>query len=105
MRKLICYRALFAAILCLAFAQTAAPAVTPQKDRPVTDDAITDFVRLKLASDPEVKGGALDVSVKQGIVTLHGSVETPKIKARAEKLARKVKGVKAVINNIEIRQR
>jgi osmotically-inducible protein OsmY len=70
---------------------------------PVTDDTITDQVRIKLASDPIVKGGALQVDVKQGVVTLSGAVELDKQKDKAEKIARKVKGVKQVVNNLEIK--
>ena len=72
---------------------------------PMTDDTITDQVRLKLTSDPDVKGGALQVDVKQGVVTLSGAVEMPKQRDKAEKLARKVKGVKSVVNKIEIKAR
>jgi osmotically-inducible protein OsmY len=70
---------------------------------PVTDDSITDQVRIKLASDPVVKGGAMQVDVKQGVVTLSGAVEQDKQKEKAEKIARKVKGVKQVVNNLEIK--
>ena len=74
------------------------------KNEPVTDDAITDQVRIKLANDAVVKGGALQVDVKQGVVTLSGPVETDKQKERAEKLTRKMRGVKQVINNITLRK-
>jgi len=69
----------------------------------VNDDTITDQVRIKLADDPLVKGGALTVEVKQGVVTLTGSVEQEKQKEKAERVARKVKGVKQVVNHIEIK--
>jgi len=72
---------------------------------PMTDDTITDQVRLKLTSDPDVKGGALQVDVKQGVVTLSGAVEQPKQRDKAERLTRKVKGVKSVVNKIEIKAR
>jgi hyperosmotically inducible periplasmic protein len=74
------------------------------KGAPLTDDGITDQVRIKLANDDVVKGGALLVDVKQGVVTLGGSVETGKQKERAEKLTKKVRGVKQVINNITLRK-
>jgi osmotically-inducible protein OsmY len=81
-------------------------AVCPAKDPPpVNDDTITDQVRIKLADDPVVKGGALNVEVKQGVVTLSGAVELDKQKEKAEKVARKVKGVKQVVNHIEIKTR
>jgi osmotically-inducible protein OsmY len=75
------------------------------KSAPITDDTITDQVRLKLTSDPDVKGGALQVDVKSGVVTLSGSVELPKQRDKAEKIARKVKGVKSVVNKIEVKAR
>lgn len=72
-------------------------------DKPVTDDAINDNVRIKLAGDAEVKGGALQVDVKQGVVTISGTVETERQKNKATKLAKKVKGVKQVINSIQLK--
>ncbi len=69
----------------------------------ISDDMIYNNVRIKLASDAVVKGGALMVDVKDGVVTLGGSVEQDKQKDRAAKLAKGVKGVKQVINNITIR--
>lgn len=69
----------------------------------VTDDMIYNNVRIKLASDAVVKGGALEVDVKNGVVTVSGQVEQDKQKDRATKLAKSVKGVKQVINNITLR--
>jgi len=74
-------------------------------DKPVSDDAIHDNVRVKLAEDVDVKGGALSVDVKNGVVTLGGVVETQMQKDKATKIAKKVKGVKQVVNQIEIKKR
>ena len=79
----------------LAFAQKA----------PVNDDTIFDQVRLKLASDPDVRGGSLDVQVKDGVVTLKGRVDKEAYKQRAEKLAKKIKGVKSVMNQLTVEAR
>src|SRR5579871_1990435 len=84
--------------LLLAFV-AAAPGADKQ---PPNDNYIYDTVREKLASDSIVKGGAIDVDVKNGIVTLKGKVPDTKAKAKAESLARKVKGVKSVVNDIQI---
>jgi hyperosmotically inducible protein len=73
-------------------------------DKPVSDDEIYDNVRIRLASDQVVKGGALNVEVKQGVVTLSGVVDNEKQKDRATKLAKKVKGVKQVVNNIGLKE-
>ena len=53
-------------------------------------------LRLKLANNPDVKGGAIEVDVKDGVVTLHGKVRTDRAKHKAETVAGKVKGVTAV---------
>jgi osmotically-inducible protein OsmY len=68
------------------------------------DDRIYDLVRMKLTTDADVKGGALDVIVRDGVVTLRGSVDTSKGKKRAEQLTRKVRGVKHVINELVVLQ-
>jgi osmotically-inducible protein OsmY len=66
------------------------------------DDRIYDQVRMKLVTDPDVKGGALDVTVKDGVVTLKGRVDTDKGKTKATKLAKKIKGVKEVDNELMV---
>jgi hyperosmotically inducible protein len=70
----------------------------------ISDDMLYNNVKIKLASDAVVKGGGLQIDVKEGVVTLGGAVELPAQKERAEKLAKKVRGVKQVINNITIRK-
>ena len=71
-------------------------------DKKLDDNFIYDSVREKLASDITVKGGAIDVDVKDGVVTLSGHVQEPKQKSKAESLAKKVKGVKTVVNKLQI---
>lgn len=71
-------------------------------DKPTDDNYIYDSVREKLASDSVVKGGAIDVDVKNGVVTLKGKVQEAKQKSKAESLAKKVKGVKSVVNQLQI---
>lgn len=66
------------------------------------DDRIFDLVRVKLTSDTTVRGGALEVGVKDGVVTLRGKVRQDKQKQKAERLARKVKGVKSVVNEVRV---
>lgn len=66
------------------------------------DDRIYDQVRLKLASHPDVKGGAIEVKVEDGVVTLQGSVRTQKARDKAQGLAGKIKGVKKVINELKV---
>ena len=73
-----------------------------QKQKQITDDTVRDQVMVKLANDPDVGGMAIDVDVKQGIATLKGKVRSDKQKTKAEKLAKKVKGVTGVANQLVI---
>jgi len=70
--------------------------------KPVTDDFLTDTIRSRLAADQIVKGGAIEVTVKDGAVILKGTVEEDKQKSKAEKIAKKVSGVKSVDNEIVV---
>ena len=93
-------KVLICAILSLALFGVALAA-----DKNTSDDAIYDNVRRKLASDPVVKGGGLQVDVKQGAVTLRGTVEEQKQKDKAARLAKKIAGVKSVDNQLSVVQR
>jgi osmotically-inducible protein OsmY len=73
-----------------------------QKKTAVTDDGIYDQVRRKLADDADVKGAGLDVAVHEGTVTLKGKVGSDRAKAKAERLAKKVHGVKKVDNQLVV---
>lgn len=66
------------------------------------DDRIYDQVRLKLTNNAEVKGGAIEVKVSDGTVTLQGKVRSDKAKQKAEQLTHKIKGVKKVINELQV---
>ncbi|MEO8126753.1 MAG: BON domain-containing protein [Bryobacteraceae bacterium] len=68
----------------------------------LSDDEIYDQVRLKLAGDRDVGGGAITVKVTQGAVELSGMVKTDSIRTKAEKLTKKVKGVKSVVNHLKV---
>jgi osmotically-inducible protein OsmY len=74
------------------------PAFADQKK----DDEIYDAVKRRLAGDPVVKGGTLEVEVKDGVVTISGVVRNEKAKSKADKVAMKVKGVSKVVNQIKV---
>ncbi len=69
---------------------------------PVDDGVLTDRVRQRLVSDPEIKGYRVEVEVKKGVVTLTGVVETQRAKQKADKVVKKVNGVKNVVNNLKV---
>lgn len=73
--------------------------------KPITDDGIVDQVRIKLSGDAVAKGGGFTVDCKDGVVTLSGIAENNRQKDRAETVAKKVKGVKKVVNNLTLSDR
>jgi osmotically-inducible protein OsmY len=66
-----------------------------------SDDLIYDRVRQRLAASRDVRA-AIDVDVKDAVVTLRGRVTEERQKNKAEKVARKTKGVKKVVNEIRV---
>lgn len=79
-----------------------AAVVVYAESQTVTDDMIIDQVRLKLAGDRDVGGEKIDVKSNGGTVELAGTVRKEKNRQRAERLAKKVKGVKAVVNHLQV---
>ena len=73
--------------------------------KPITDDGIVDQVRIKLSGDAVAKGGGFTVDCKDGVVTLSGVAENARQRERAETVAKKVKGVKRVVNNLTLSDR
>lgn len=68
-----------------------------------TDIAMKDAVMRQLEWDPEVDASAIGVTGKQGVVTLTGYTGTYMGKLAAERAAKRVRGVRAVANDIEVR--
>jgi len=66
------------------------------------DDRIYDAVRRKLADDADVKGAGLEVTVKNGAVTLQGRVHDESGREKAARLPKKVKGVTSVDNKLKL---
>ena len=67
-----------------------------------SDDKIFDQLRQRLANDPDVKGAGFTITVKNGAVTMQGTVKDAHAKDKAEKIAKKVKGVTSVNNQLKI---
>jgi osmotically-inducible protein OsmY len=89
-------------LLSLLISSVALVATVSAAQQPVSDDFIADSVRVVLAANTVVKGGAIEVDVLDGAVTLAGKVPTARIKAKAGSLAKNVKGVMSARNNLTI---
>lgn len=87
-------------------ATTSAP--VPSVSQPATAQPARSNVEIELditskfVADPELRSYPLDVKVTEGIATLSGELPKEALKTQAEKLARRVKGVESVINNITV---
>src|ERR1700731_441339 len=68
-----------------------------------TDSEIERDVKAELGWNPNLKSTDIAISVKDGVVTLVGFVPRYIDKYEAEKAAKRVAGVLAVANDIEIR--
>ncbi|HET9361917.1 MAG TPA: BON domain-containing protein [Vicinamibacterales bacterium] len=68
-----------------------------------TDVHVRDAVLRQLEWEPEVDASAIGVAAKTGTVTLTGFIGDYSGKLAAERAAKRVRGVRAVANDIEVR--
>ncbi|MFB3854619.1 MAG: BON domain-containing protein [Vicinamibacterales bacterium] len=86
-------------VLALALALAAVAANAQQVAKPAADREIEKRVRSEIA-DRDIPG--VKVSSTDGVVTLAGEVPSLSMKNEAAERARKVRGVKEVINNLSV---
>lgn len=79
---------------------TTAVADAPKQPK---DKDIALAVKTELLNDEAVPSHLIDVAVNKGIVTLSGSVDNMLAKDRAARRAEMIKGVRAVVNNLEVK--
>ena len=65
--------------------------------------SITTQVKAKFVEDKTVDAGAINVETLKGTVALSGFAKSGAERAQAEQLARNVKGVREVRNNVAVR--
>ncbi len=68
-----------------------------------TDVRVREEVQRQLDWDPDVDNSAVGVVAKNGVVTLTGFIDSYARKLAAERAAKRVRGVRAVANDIEVR--
>ena len=69
-----------------------------------SDATINTAVKEKITTDPTVKSAAIDVTTKDGVVTLSGTVDTAGEKERAVTLARQTNRVLDVVDRLDVRE-
>ena len=98
---------LLAALECARSAEGAYAVVSDLKvdalaGRPRTDTNIAEAVRRTLEWDALLPHRQIQVAVSNGWVALHGKVELLRDRENAERLARRLEGVRGVYNMIEV---
>ena len=68
----------------------------------LTNQQISNAIDWDLIKDPATPADDITVSTANGIVTLNGIVDNIMAKERAEAIAETVKGVRAIVNRIEV---
>jgi len=76
-------------------------AATSVKDT-ASDMYITSAAKTRLLTDSETPGTDINVDTDRGVVTLFGTVPNAQSKQKAEAEARKVSGVKKVVNELQV---
>ena len=70
----------------------------------IDDKTILAAVKSKLVAEKPANLTRIDVDVTSGTVYLNGAVDSAEQKTRAEQLAQSVKGVRSVVNNLQVRR-
>lgn len=68
----------------------------------IADATITTTVKAKLAAEKAVTLTRVSVETQHGVVYLTGLVDSAALRDRATELARKVDGVRDVVNNVKV---
>ena len=74
-----------------------------QQAKPLPDASLAQIVKSALMSDSSLDMNKIDVENKAGNVTLYGSVESPRLKEKAERIVMSVGGVRSVANNLTVK--
>lgn len=87
--------------------QAAAPAKAPEAKapeapKPDPNKALAQRVKQALEGDGKVQAGAIDVTAKEGRVSLWGTTATAGERTRAGQIAAKVDGVASVDNQLKV---
>lgn len=68
-----------------------------------TDDEIRDDILAEIDWDPQIESNDIGVTVEDGAVTLYGTVQSYAARLAAERAAKRVKGVRAVAEEIKVK--
>ncbi len=75
----------------------------PAEARDITDGKITRAIETRLKNDEGVSAHLIDVKTEDGIVVLTGISDSILAKDRAAEIAETIRGVRSVVNKVEVR--
>lgn len=101
MMKLLRLSALILIVIAVAGA-TGAAAQSRTVGQVIDDTSITTEIKAKLTADALSNLTKIGVNTRGGVVTLTGDVDSLERKARAVQIAGSVKGVRGIVDNIQV---
>ncbi len=103
MKTLTSLATLCFAFLLLTITGCASTSKTEGTGEYVDDSFITTKVKAEISNEPGLKSGEINVETFKGTVQLSGFVASPANASRAVEIARGIKGVTSVKNDIRIK--
>ena len=103
MRSMKAFNALALFILFTAMLTACSSMTGKSAGQNVDDATITTEVKAKLAAEKVATLTKIDVDTDRGTVYLSGNVDTREMRSRAEQVARSVKHVAGVVNNLTVK--
>lgn len=103
MKNMKALTTLLAALMLTTVVGCASTAKHESAGEYIDDTVITTSVKAALVNDPTLKATEINVETFKGVVQLSGFVSKPENIAGASTLARSIKGVKSVKNDIRLK--
>lgn len=104
MKKIISYGSIAGCLILLfALLGCAGDRVTRSTGEFVDDSVLANKVKTALYADEDVAGTRIEVEAFKGVVQLSGFVNSPRESSKAMTIARNIKGVKEVRNNMIVK--
>jgi osmotically-inducible protein OsmY len=92
------------AIAMVTFALAGCQTIRDKASGPEFEDAkLTAMIKAQLAREDRSTVQGVEVDVDDGVAKLKGTVDSQDKKNKAGEFARKVNGVKSVVNNIQVK--
>jgi osmotically-inducible protein OsmY len=70
--------------------------------KPLSDASLTQIVKAALESESSLDARRIDVENRNGVVALHGAVDTDDQREKAGRIVAAVGGVRNVVNNLTV---